>query len=74
MVIQESAGGLNERNAAWHEASTSLITFLDADDELTIGYVNFADRAPLLASSLSLRLHEHASQVDFFIRVEMVKP
>ena len=43
VIVQTNAGIANARNVAWRAASTDWVTFLDADDELTIERLTFAD-------------------------------
>lgn len=41
VIIQDNAGIAAARNVAWRNATTEWITFLDADDEMTIARLSF---------------------------------
>lgn len=42
VIVQENAGLGNARNVGWRAASTTWITFLDADDEITPERLDYA--------------------------------
>jgi glycosyltransferase involved in cell wall biosynthesis len=44
VIVQDNRGVASARNVAWRAATTNWVTFLDADDELTLERVQFAER------------------------------